>query len=53
MQEAEFCTVAHETVRGFSNQENVGSRKEKALKIRSYFTTGENKQNAENSRSGL
>ena len=53
MQEAEFRTVAHETVRGFSNQENdVGNRKGKPLKIRSYFTTGENNQNAENRRSG-
>ena len=52
-QEAEFRTVAHETVHGFSNQENdVGNRKGKALKKRSYCTTGENKQNAENKRSG-
>ena len=54
MQEAEFRTVAHEIIRGFSNQENdVGNRKGKPLKIRSYFTTGENKQNAENRRSGF
>ena len=49
MQKAEFRTVAHETVRGFSNQYNdVGNRKGKTLKVRSYVTTGENKQNAEN-----
>ena len=44
MQEAEFRAMAHETVRGFSNQENdVGNRnsKGKTLKIRSYFTTRE------------
>ena len=36
MQEAKFRTVVHETVRGFSNQENdVGNRKGKPLKIRS------------------
>ena len=54
MQDTEFRTkLAHETVRGFSNQEDdVGNRKGKSLKIRSYFTTGENKQNAENRRSG-
>ena len=53
MQEAEFRTLTHETVRGFLNQENdVGNRKGKNLKIRSYFTTGENKQNADNRRSG-
>ena len=38
MQEAEFRTVAHETVHGFSNQENdVGNRKGKTLNIRSYL----------------
>ena len=53
MQETEFRTVTHETVRGFSNQENdVGNRKGKTLTIRSYFPTGENKQNAENRRNG-
>ena len=53
MQEAEFRIVAHETVREFSIKTNdVGNRKGKTLKIRSYFTTGENKQNAENRRSG-
>ena len=40
MQDAEFRTVAHEAVLGFSNQENdVGNRKRKTLKIRSYFTS--------------
>ena len=52
MQEAEFRTMVHETVRGFSDQENdVGNKKGKTLKIRSYSTAGENKQNAENRRS--
>ena len=34
LQEAEFRTVVHETVHGFSNQENdVGNRKDSQVKI--------------------